>query len=86
MAKTVKNIRLENSLIDQVSALADLEYEGNFTAAMEGLISQSLAARTIEERTKWLMYSAAKQSISGDDLTEKEYHQFITKITEALHI
>ena len=86
MAKTVKNIRLENSLIDQVSALADLEYEGNFTAAMEDLISQSLVARSIEERTKWMMYSAAKQSVSDEELTEKEYHQFITKITDALHI
>lgn len=86
MAKTIKNIRLENSLIESVSELAAAEYEGNFTAAIEDLINQALITRSIDDRAKWMMYGAAKQSIVGEDLDEREYHKFITKITDALHI
>lgn len=86
MAKTVKNIRLENGLIEAVSELAQAEYEGNFTAAIEDLINQSLVTRSIDDRAKWMMYSAAKQSIAEEYLEEKEYHKFITMITDALHI
>lgn len=86
MAKSIKNIRLENQLIEKIQGMADCEYQGNFTAAMECLINQAISARSVDERVKWIMYSAAKQSIADEDLSEKDYHKFITKLTDALHI
>lgn len=85
MAKTVKNIRLENSLIEKVSLIAESEYEGNFTAAMESLINQAALIRDLNIQTRWAMYDCVKQS--EYDRTEKETgNPNVRQLIDALHI
>ena len=86
MAKTVKNIRLDNMLIGRIAEIADAEYQGNFTATIECLLNQSIVTRSVDDKTKWSMYSAAKQGLADRSLDEKDYHNFITTLTTALHV
>lgn len=85
MAKTVKNIRLENSLIRKVSLVADEFNDGNFTAAIESLINQALLMRELDLQTRWNMYDSVKQS--EYDRTEKETgNPNVRHLIDALHI
>ena len=85
MAKTVKNIRLENGLIERVATIAESEYQGNFTAAMESLINQAALIRGLSMQTRWTMYDCVKQS--EYDRTEKETgNPNVRQLIDALHI
>lgn len=85
MAKTVKNIRLDNTIIRKVSVIAEDEHEGNFTAAMESLINQALLMRGLDMQTRWNMYDRVKQS--EYDRTEKETgNPNVRHLIDALHI
>ena len=58
MAKKLKNLRIEEDKIKAIQKIADVEHEGNFTAAVERLLNQSLSMRGICERDRWEMYSS----------------------------
>jgi hypothetical protein len=84
MSKQIVHMRIDEEIKDAVKKLADNEHDGNFTAAVESLLSQSLRLRLIEENTRWAMYSAAKKA--NDDLPIQEYSEFIRKLTDGLFI
>lgn len=85
MAKTIKNIRLENSLIERIHEIAKDDHDGNFTAAIESLINQSILMRGLMVQTRWNMYDSVKQS--EYDRTEKETgNPNVRQLIDALHI
>lgn len=86
MAKLVKPIRFEQEMIDAVQAVADSEHGGNYTAALESLVSQSMAIRSIEEQARWMMYSGSKRLGAFNDLDDKSYTALTSKMTTGLHI
>jgi len=62
MAKLIKQVRLDKNMINAVSAIADSDHSGNFTAAIESLLNQSLLMRQIEIETRLRMYDHVKKS------------------------
>lgn len=85
MAKTIKNIRLDNTLIEKISEVANTDHDGNFTAAIESLIGQSILMRGLDIKTRWSMYDSVKQY--EYDRTEKETgNPNVRQLIDALHI
>lgn len=85
MAKIIKQVRLESLLINQVEAVANEFHDGNFTAAVESLLSQSLIMRDLDIKTRWRMYDHVKQS--EYERTEKETGiPNVRQLIDALHI
>jgi len=77
MAKKAKFLTLSEDVINTVSGIAETEFSGNFTAAIESLCNQSALMRSIDERVRHLMYDAAKPEID---------HTRARAIVDALHI
>lgn len=86
MSKKIVNVRLDKEIKSAVKSLADDEYEGNFTAAVECLLAQSLRMRLIDINTRWAMYSAAKNHNSKVIMDDQQYNSFIRKLTDGLFI
>lgn len=86
MSKKIVNVRLDEEIKSAVKSLADDEYEGNFTAAVECLLAQSLKMRLIDVNTRWAMYSAAKNHNSKVNMDDQQYNSFIRKLTDGLFI
>lgn len=86
MTKQVVHMRIDEDIKSAVKELADHEYEGNFTAAIECLLAQSLRMRLIDVSTRWAMYSAAKNYKSNVAMDDQEYNSFIRKLTDGLFI
>ena len=66
MAKIVRTNRIEESLIDELSKIAELEFDGNSTAALEACLEQAIAMRKISEQERWRIYSGLKQRFIDD--------------------
>jgi hypothetical protein len=79
-------MRIDEEIKSAVKRLADSEYEGNFTAAVECLLAQSLRMRMIDLTTRWEMYGAAKNAKSKVVMDDKQYNEFIRKLTDGLFI
>lgn len=62
MAKLIKQVRLDKDVINAVAAVAEADHSGNFTAAVESLLNQSLLMRCIDVQTRLKMYDHVKQS------------------------
>jgi hypothetical protein len=60
MAKVVKTVRIEETLLEKLGSIADLEFGGNATAALEAFIEQASALRSFSEQERWAIYSVAK--------------------------
>jgi len=73
--KLAKTYKIEESTIEMIKEIADLDYAGNLTAAVEGLIQQSYLMRSIDESCRWAMYSAAKEHNGGFE--EKSTRNYI---------
>lgn len=86
MSKKIVHMRLDEEIKSAVKALADDEYDGNFTAAIECLLAQSLRMRLIDVNTRWAMYSAAKNHNSKVIMDDQQYNGFIRKLTDGLFI
>lgn len=85
MAKTVKNIRLDNELISKITAIAERDHHGNFTAAIESLANQAILIRGLDTLTRWSMYDSVKQS--EYERTEAETGTpNVRQLIDALHI
>jgi hypothetical protein len=85
MAKVLKQLRLEGDLIEQVQAIAEEHYGGNFTATIESLVAQSIKVRDLPVSTRWNMYDSVKQSEYAR--TEKETgNPNVRQLIDALHI
>lgn len=77
MAKQSKTYRLDDSCLDSIQLIADQEFEGNATAAIESLCSQAALMRSIDDRIRHMMYHTAKNEID---------HTQARSIVDALHI
>jgi DNA polymerase III delta prime subunit len=86
MAKILKQTRLESDLIDEITKIAETGYDGNFTAAVESLLEQSISMRSLPEQVRWQMYSGAKRLGALSDLEEREYVSMLGKMTDSLYI
>ena len=89
MAKVVKTVRIEESLIDAVNKIADKEFNGNATAALEACMEQAIALRKIPENVRWGIYSNSNQQMLDDLDVErgtKEEFEAIRSLTKALWI
>lgn len=72
--KVAKTYKIEEATVDMIKQIADRDYGGNLTAAVEGMIHQSYCLRSIEENCRWAMYSAAKAHNGGfDDKSTRNY-------------
>jgi hypothetical protein len=79
-------MRIDEGIKEAVKRMADSDYQGNFTAAIECLLSQSLRLRDVEVNTRWAMYSAAKNAHAHLPMSDQEYNEFIRKLTDGLFI
>ena len=61
MAKIQKAIRIDQDANDRLQEIADQEFDGNWTAALEAAMRQAVATRAFCENTRWDMYSAVKR-------------------------
>lgn len=86
MSKQIVHMRIDEDIKSAVRELADKEYEGNFTAAIECLLAQSLRMRLVDINTRWAMYSAAKNHNSNVIMDDQQYNGFIRKLTDGLFI
>lgn len=85
MAKLIKQVRLDKSLINQVESISNEFHDGNFTAAIESLLMQSLIMRSLDIKTRWMMYDHVKQS--EYERTDKETGiPNVRQLIDALHI
>lgn len=66
MAKVVKSVRIEESLFEDLTKIADSEFGGNATAALEACIEQAIALRKIPENVRWGIYSNSNQQMLDD--------------------
>lgn len=81
MAKKLKNLRIEENKIKAIQKIADIEHEGNFTAAVESLLNQSLSMRGICERDRWEMYSSVSSLYKTSGTLEQ-----LRPLLDGLHI
>ncbi len=86
MSKQIVHMRLDSNIREAVKMLASEEYSGNFTAAIECLLSQSLRLREVEINTRWAMYSAAKNAASHTAMDDQQYNEYIRTLTDGLFI
>lgn len=86
MSKQIVHMRIDEEIKAAVKLLSDEEYGGNFTAAIECLLTQSLRMRMIDVNTRWAMYSAAKNHNSNVIMDDQQYNGFIRKLTDGLFI
>ena len=89
MAKVVKSVRIEESLFEAMTKIADSEFGGNATAALEACISQAVALRKIPENVRWGIYSNSNQQMLDDLDVErgtKEEFEAVRSLTKALWI
>lgn len=77
MAKLSRTYRFEEELLKRIQVIADDEFEGNSTAAIESLCNQAALMRSIDDRVRHMMYGVAKNEI---DYSEAR------AVVDALHI
>lgn len=86
MAKILKQTRLEQGMVEAITKIAQENHDDNFTAAVESLLAQSIAMRSLPEQTRWYMYSGVKRFGGLEDLDERSYVSAVNQITAALFI
>lgn len=89
MAKIVKTVRIEESLIEKLVNIADSEFGGNMTAALESCVSQAANLRVMPIDVRWGIYSKAKEQVISDMAIERgtqDECKVILALTSALGI
>lgn len=89
MAKVVKTVRIEESLVEKLGEIADKEFDGNATAALESLVSQAIASRVMPSGVRWGIYSKVKDQVLDEmeiQRSTKREFEVISCITEMLGI
>lgn len=87
MAKVVKTVRIEESLVEKLSEIAAAEFGNNATAALEAFIEQAIAVRNIPEGVRWGIYSKSSEQMLRDMDIERGTrgeHAAINNLTTAL--
>lgn len=89
MAKVTKTWRVEDSLLEKLSDIANEEFDGNVTAALEAFLEQGVALRTFTEQERWFIYSKSNSVVHQYSKTERgsfEEAQRIRSLTTALWV
>lgn len=89
MAKVVKTVRIEESLVEKLGDIAEQEFGGNATAALEAIIGQAADLRVIPEVVRWNIYAKVNDQIlseMGIQRGTQEEYKLIRSITSALGI
>lgn len=81
MAKKLKNLRIEEDKVEAIQKLANIEHDGNFTAAVDSLLNQALSMRGICERDRWEMYSSVSPQYKSSGTLEQ-----LRPLLDGLHI
>jgi hypothetical protein len=85
MAKKIKQMRFSAETIERINGIAEQDHDGNFTAAVESLIHQSLVTRSLDQSVRWHMYEGAKK-VMADQYDEKNYANLIRDSLQSLHL
>lgn len=72
MAKEMKNFRLEAELLDGLACVAELDFNGNMTAALEDVIKHSLLVRSIPEGDRDRLRVSAKRGAFSAEYDKHE--------------
>lgn len=89
MAKVVKTVRIEESLVERMGEIAMSEFDGNATAALEEFIKQAVELRKIPEAARWAIYSKSNQAMldsMGVKRGSKDELEALKALTAALCI
>ena len=62
VSKELKPIRLETEVIEYIQGQADTYFEGNFTKALEEMLNQSMAIRSLGDGVLHTMYSSVSNN------------------------
>ena len=65
MAKSLKQVRLEEKMIEQIQAVADESFDGNFTAALIDCALSGVNMRLIPEHVRWEMKDGMRRTDDG---------------------
>lgn len=84
MTKEIVHMRMDSAIRNSVKEIAEADYNGVFTAAIESLLNQAITMRSIDQQKRWTMYSAAKNSEHQD--SDKEHMKFIRSLVDGLHL
>lgn len=69
MPKVTKNYRLESSTVEIIKSVADSEFDGNATAAIEAMVNQASKMKAIDMRHRHMMYDRVKSEyMNGTDI------------------
>lgn len=79
MPKLTKTYRIEESCLNKTKAVADSEFDGNFTAALESLINQACLLRELDIQQRHVMYDSVKSECYPDPGN-------VRNLIDALHI
>lgn len=72
--KVSRTYKIEEATVEMIREIAEKDCEGNLTSALEGLIRQAYCMRSVDEDSRWAMYSAAKSFNGGfDDKVTRDY-------------
>lgn len=80
MAKVVKTVRIEETLIEKMSEIALSEFNGNATAALEAFIEQAIALRHFTEQERLFIYSQSNSVVHKFSKTERGSFEEATRI------
>lgn len=89
MAKVTKTWRVEDSLLEKLSDIANEEFDGNVTAALEAFLEQGVALRSFTEQERWFIYSRSNEVAylySGTERGSPEEAKRIRSLTTALWV
>lgn len=82
MAKVLKNIRLEDKMIEEVQAIADEHFDGNFTAALLDCATSGINMRKVPEQVRCAM----KSGMLRYDFASEYYDEHYRVVIDALQI
>lgn len=82
MAKLLKHVRLEEKMIADIQAIADSDFDGNFTAALLDCASAGINMRKIPDEVR----NAMKSGMMRYDFAAEFYHDSARVVIDALQI
>lgn len=71
MAKVAKSVRIEEALVESLAEIAESEFNGNMTEALESFIEQGIALRKFTEQERWFIYTKSKAVVYQYSKTDR---------------
>lgn len=82
MAKALKQVRVEESMIEEIQKIADEDFDGNFTAALLDCASAGVNMRKVPEHVREEMKSGMRRTECGQNF----YNENPRIVVDALQI